>query len=441
MRNDTNESSPLHGSMEEVVKDNWKHDGVEDRNAIVKLKNKLKYLKIRLKLWSKSKVDERCNSRKMWQAKLEEIDKRVDDGHGVANDIQERKQIMKLILDADRMETLDLAQKAKVKWAIKGDENSKYFHGIINKKRRQLAIRGILIDGEWVDDPIRVKQEFYHHFATRFEAPNWSRAGILDEFPNRLSSEQSRMMEGDVSCEEVKRAMWECGSDKAPGPDGFTFEFFKKFWYVVGEDVVRAVSRFFTTGWFPRGCNSSFVALIPKVHDAKLVNEFRPISLVGCPYKIIGKILANRLALAIDDLISTRFAARRPIISVLVPSSHGKPSCLRSEDYGTWPVFTNPSRELPKVTLSNSFYADDAIFIGKWSHDNVISIARLLQCFYMASGLNVNFHKSTLLGIDVPYQEVECMASNMGCKAEKCRLIILVLRLVKICLELNREER
>ncbi|GJT66730.1 RNA-directed DNA polymerase, eukaryota [Tanacetum coccineum] len=72
-----------------------------------------------------------------------------------------------------------------------------------------------------------------------------------------------------------------------------------------------------------------------------------------------------------------------------------------------------------KVTLSNLFYADDAIFIGKWSHDNVISIARLLQCFYMASGLNVNFHKSTLLGIDVPYHKVERMASNVGCKAEK----------------------
>ncbi|GKA07659.1 retrovirus-related pol polyprotein from transposon TNT 1-94 [Tanacetum coccineum] len=67
------------GDFAKVVEDNWKHDGVEDRNAIVKLKNKLKSLKNRLKLWSKSKVDERCNSRKMWQAKLEEIDKRSVD--------------------------------------------------------------------------------------------------------------------------------------------------------------------------------------------------------------------------------------------------------------------------------------------------------------------------------------------------------------------------
>ncbi|GKC82373.1 hypothetical protein Tco_1138090 [Tanacetum coccineum] len=75
-----------------------------------------------------------------------------------------------------------------------------------------------------------------------------------------------------------------------------------------------------------------------------------------------------------------------------------------------------------KVTLSHLFYADDAIFIGKWSHDNVIAIARLLQCFYMASCLSVSFHKSTLLGIVVSYHEVECMASNVGCKSEKLPL-------------------
>lgn len=80
----------------------------------------------------------------MWQSKLEEIDKRVDDGHGVPNDLQERKYIMKLILDVERKETLDLAQKAKVKWAIEGDENSKYFNEIINKRDAISIFEGFL---------------------------------------------------------------------------------------------------------------------------------------------------------------------------------------------------------------------------------------------------------------------------------------------------------
>ncbi|GJV05771.1 RNA-directed DNA polymerase, eukaryota [Tanacetum coccineum] len=72
-----------------------------------------------------------------------------------------------------------------------------------------------------------------------------------------------------------------------------------------------------------------------------------------------------------------------------------------------------------KVSISHLFYADDVIFIGKWSNENVAAIVRLLQCFYMASGLSVNFYKSQLMGIGVPINEVEVMASLIGCKASK----------------------
>nr|GEV90657.1 RNA-directed DNA polymerase, eukaryota, reverse transcriptase zinc-binding domain protein [Tanacetum cinerariifolium] len=47
--------------------------------------------------------------------------------------------------------------QAKIKWAIEGDENSKYYYGVINKKRNQLSIRGILVEGSWIDFPSLVK--------------------------------------------------------------------------------------------------------------------------------------------------------------------------------------------------------------------------------------------------------------------------------------------
>ena len=66
---------------------------------------------------------------------------------------------------------------------------------------------------------------------------------------------------------------------------------------------------FFEKGTFPRGCNSSFIALIPKVPDAKFVSDFRPISLIGSVYKVITKVLANRLGLVISDLVSNTQSA------------------------------------------------------------------------------------------------------------------------------------
>ena len=139
--------------------------------------------------------------------------------------------------DINKVEAIEFAQKSKIKWAIEGDENSNFFHGTINKKRSQMTIRGIFVDGVWCTEPNSVKEAFKKHF--------------------------------------------------------------------------------FKSGSFPRGCNSSFIALIPKVTDAKFVNDFRPISLIGCVYKVISKVLANRLAPVISDLVSetqSAFVANRQIL-------------------------------------------------------------------------------------------------------------------------------
>ncbi|GKF32652.1 RNA-directed DNA polymerase, eukaryota, reverse transcriptase zinc-binding domain protein [Tanacetum coccineum] len=86
------------------------------------------------------------------------------------------------------------------------------------------------------------------------------------------------------------------------------------------KDVVDAVSFFFTEGMFPKGRNASFIALIPKIQDAKVVKDFRPISLIGSLYKIIAKILANHLVMVLGDLVSevqSAFIANKQILDGL----------------------------------------------------------------------------------------------------------------------------
>ncbi|GJT88339.1 hypothetical protein Tco_1070056 [Tanacetum coccineum] len=139
-------------------------------------------------------------------------------------------------------------QKAKVRWAIEGDENSKYFHAIINKKRANLSVKGVMVDGDWVVDPILVKKEFRDHFADRFQDPGPRKGRINFQFPNRLSSEQVADLETRISTDEIRSAVWGCGVDKSPGPDGFTFDFFRKYWTVVGTDFCSAVLWFFDHG-------------------------------------------------------------------------------------------------------------------------------------------------------------------------------------------------
>jgi hypothetical protein len=82
---------------------------------------------------------------------------------------------------------------------------------------------------------------------------------------------------------------------KAPGPDGFQGIFFKQYWHIVGDDVTHLISVAFETGEFPQSLSETLVALIPKVDCPTNFKEFRPISLCNTVYKLITKILVNRL--------------------------------------------------------------------------------------------------------------------------------------------------
>ncbi|GJZ12725.1 RNA-directed DNA polymerase, eukaryota [Tanacetum coccineum] len=180
-----------------------------------------------------------------------------------------RMNLMKQLHDIKSADSRDSFQKAKIKWAVEGDENSKFFHGIINRKRANLAIKGILA-----------------------------------------------MVIGLMTYCRVK-TVWACGENKSPGPDGFTFEFFRRFWDFIGPDFCLAVKWFFDHSSFAKGCNSSFIALIPKVPDPKGVNDYRPISLIGSLYKVVTKILALRLSSVLDYLISEVQSAFLPNRQIL----------------------------------------------------------------------------------------------------------------------------
>ncbi|GJV51398.1 RNA-directed DNA polymerase, eukaryota [Tanacetum coccineum] len=361
-----------------------------------------------------------------------------------------------------------------------------------------------------VDDPSRVKDEFRNHFAARFQDPGICHGKINFSFPNRLNHEQSTELESSITREEIRNAVWGCGENKSPGPDGFTFEFFRKFWSVVGPDFCTAVEWFFDHASFSIGCNSSFIALIPKSLDPKSVGDYRPISLIGSMYKVITKILATRLSVVISDLISdvqTAFLPNRQIldgpfiINELLARCHHKKQramvfkvdfakaydsirwdyledVLHSFGFGSkWRswirgclnsgmasilVNGSPTSEFqfhrglkqgdplapylfilvmeslhlsftrvieagiftgvridPSTMISHLFYADDVVFIGEWSQDNLKGIMHSLRCFSLLSGLSINIKKSHLLGVGIPASYVNEAASSIGCSVMK----------------------
>ncbi len=122
--------------------------------------------------------------------------------------------------------------------------------------------------------------------------------------------------------EEIRDAVWQCEGSKSPGPDGFNFSFIRKSWDLIKHDIFAAMALFHRTGTIPKGCNASFICLIPKVRDPSKLEQYRPISLVGALYKIISKVLASKLKKvlpAIVDESQSAFLKNRGILdSVLM---------------------------------------------------------------------------------------------------------------------------
>ncbi|GJZ12967.1 RNA-directed DNA polymerase, eukaryota, partial [Tanacetum coccineum] len=299
------------------VEDTWNEAPCDGSNAMINMMKKLKYLKMRIREWNKRNMNNMKNVATKHKEDLEALEARIDKGEGTAEIVNKRMEVVKNLQSIDKLQSLEMAQKAKVKWSIEGDENSSFFHGVLNKKRSQLNIRGIMVDGVWTERPDMVKREFFQHFSRRFDKPAVHRAHIVMTYPKSLSGDQQIELERDVSKEEIKKAVWDCGTDKSPGPDGFSFGFYRHFWKLIENDMFEAVQQFFTNGEIPKGCNSSFIALIPKIPDANLVKDFRPITLIGSMYKIIAKILANRLVGLLGDIVDevqSAFIADRQIL-------------------------------------------------------------------------------------------------------------------------------
>nr|GEY08105.1 RNA-directed DNA polymerase, eukaryota, reverse transcriptase zinc-binding domain protein [Tanacetum cinerariifolium] len=119
--------------FEKLVNEAWYEAPVDASNAMLNLMNKLKYLKKKIRAWNGTRKNSK-NSKHMLKTELAYLDVLIDKRDASDDIISKRTKVVKSIQELDKLQSKKAAQKAKIKWAIEGDENSKYYHGILNKK-------------------------------------------------------------------------------------------------------------------------------------------------------------------------------------------------------------------------------------------------------------------------------------------------------------------
>ena len=121
--------------------------------------------------------------------------------------------------------------------------------------------------------------------------------------------------------EEVEETVRNMKRNKAPGPDGYTVEFYQAGWHFLAEEVLEVVEEARVNQRIWPGINSTLLALIPKTNQADQAEGFRPITLCNVISKIVASVVAQRLKSILPNIISpeqTRFVEGRQILDGLV---------------------------------------------------------------------------------------------------------------------------
>ena len=224
-------------------------------------------------------------------------------------EVEVRKMKFQEMWSLLRCKDASMFQRSKSKWLKEGDANSKYFHRCVKARASQNSLKAININDVWVDSPSKVKKAVVDYFKIQVVDTSWERPTLDGVDFARLSLEENRGLIAPFSLLEIEEVIKSSDGSKSPGPDGFNFSFFKEFWYLLKHEIRIMFDQFHANETIPKSFLSFFVTLIPKVNASMSLKQYRPISLLGSLYKLLSKVLANRLSKVMNSIISVSQSA------------------------------------------------------------------------------------------------------------------------------------
>ncbi|XP_019168831.1 PREDICTED: uncharacterized protein LOC109164736 [Ipomoea nil] len=227
--------------------------------------------------------------------------------------LAEFRDIEERLVQLEMQEDVFWRQRAKQHLLRGADCNTKFYHRYASARRRKNYIPRLKDDmGAWVegDNMKRVVLEYYAAIFTSSDTE--CEDPMFDNFAHRVISEQNTKLLRQFELEKVKSALFAMFPDKAPRPDGMNPGFYQEYWDIVGGDVSKFIVNCLNSGSLPEGLNDTNVVLIPKKDAPETVADMRPIALSNVLYRIMAKVIANRMKPLMGNLISEAQSAFIP---------------------------------------------------------------------------------------------------------------------------------
>eukprot|EP00253_Pinus_taeda_P004451 PITA_04451 len=285
---------------------------------------------------------------------------------------------------------------------------------------------------------------------------------LLKNIPRIITEEHNSLLIKPISLQEVEEAVQHLKEGKASGPDGFTSNFFHKFWDLIKDEVWHVVEESRALRWMYPGLNATFIALIPKGEDSNTADKYRPIALCNIIYKITSKVIATRLKpllpliispeqsgyvegrqimdeiILTHEIIHSLKQTKKPaFFSVLIngiPSATYRPSrgirqgdplspflfVIMAEGLGRSITSARLDQQLRGLSFNNSpayshqQFVDDNMLFGHPSVQEACLLKSILSIFSDASGALINRVKSQIFFFNTPVTTQKAIGRILG---------------------------
>eukprot|EP00253_Pinus_taeda_P024757 PITA_24757 len=373
---------------------------------------KLKELKGKIKKWNKEEFGNILEEKQKLEGEMESLQQKIIIEGRTKERVREEGIILGKLEERRKQEEVLWRQKSRIKWLREGERNTKFFHQAMIQHRQRNRILSIKDqNGVRVLEQEGIEQVLVDHHKDILAEPSVDRAEaikkICSAIPRLVTEDQNNALMRAANLEEVEEIVKSMKKGTAPGPDGFTIEFFQACWHFLGREILELIeeSRMNQKVW--PTINSTFYSLIPKNDNLEDANGFRPIALCNVIYKIITSLISKRLKPLLDKLISseqTGFVEGRQILDGLVVSQeviHSLKMKNQKEGLGRYIKKERAANKIKglklwgnELPLTHQQFVDDIMLFGEPTMKEVRHLKKILDLFTEASGLEINKYKS-----------------------------------------------
>jgi exonuclease III len=298
-----------HPDFQQLAKTWWNQAEADHGTKMYKFQQRLKNFKQMLKYWNRNTFGDIFQGIKDAENRLAEIQKIFITGARTVELMKEEEKIQMHLEQRRQQEEILWRQKSRVQWLKEGEKNTKFFHRTMIHRRHINRITHLEDEqGNLIRDRAHIEEELNRHYQNLLteskEDRNEAITRVTSHIPSLITPEQNAALIRPITQEEVDQAVKDMPSGKSPGPDGFTTDFFHHCWDIIRKDVWEVVEESRTSGQVLQAFNATFLTLIPKEERVTNPKHFRPIALCNVIYKIITKVIANRLKPILPFVIS-----------------------------------------------------------------------------------------------------------------------------------------